>query len=66
MIAIKGRTMRPTDMAPGHSDAFRRDSVRIAQTSGLTTRQLSSDLGIGLSTRSKWVRAIAKEAKVPA
>ncbi|OIQ80638.1 transposase [mine drainage metagenome] len=53
-------------MAPRHSDEFKRDAVRIAQTSGLTMRQVSSDLGIGLSTLGKWVQAIAEEAKVPA
>lgn len=53
-------------MAPRHSEEFKRDAVRIAQTSGLTMRQVSSDLGIGLSTLGKWVRAIAEEAKVPA
>lgn len=29
-------------------------------------RQVSFDLGIGLSTLGKWVRAIAEEAGVPA
>jgi transposase len=28
-------------------------------------RQVASDLGIGLSTLGKWVRAIADEAKAP-
>ena len=37
-------------MAAIHSDEFKRDAVRIAQTSGLTRRQVASDLGIGLST----------------
>lgn len=53
-------------MAPRHSEEFKRDAVRIAQTSGLTMRQVASDLGIGLSTLGKWVRAIAEETKVPA
>ena len=67
-------------MAPRHSDAFKRDAVRIAQSlkdqkmirgivfpdNGLTMRQVALDLGIGLSTLGKWVRAIAEEAKVPA
>ena len=52
-------------MAPRHSEEFKRDAVRIAQTSGLTMRQVASDLGIGLSTLGKWLRAIAEEAKVP-
>ena len=53
-------------MAARHSDEFKRDAVRIAQTSGLSMRQVASDLGIGLSTPGKWIRAIAEEAKVPA
>jgi transposase len=53
-------------MAARHSDEFKRDAVRIALTSGLTTRQVASDLGIGLSTLGKWARAIADEAKAPA
>lgn len=48
-----------------HSDEFKRDAVRIALTSGLTRRQVASDLGIGLSTLGKWIRAISDEAKVP-
>ena len=57
--------MRPTDMAAIHSDEFKRDAVRIAQTSGLTTRQVSSDLGIGFSALSKWVKAVSDEAGPP-
>lgn len=45
---------------------FKRDAVRIAQTSGLTRRQVASDLGIGHSTLGKWVRVFSEEAKVPA
>jgi len=33
-------------MATIHSDGFKRDAVRIALTSGLTRRQVASDLGI--------------------
>ena len=32
-------------MAAIHSDAFKRDAVRIALTSGLTRRQVASDFG---------------------
>ena len=53
-------------MAAIHSDEFKRDAVRIALTSGLTRRPVASDLGIGLSTLGKWVRAVSEEAKVPA
>ena len=45
-------------MAATHGDEFKRDAVRIALTSGLTRRQVASDLGVGLSTLGKWIRAI--------
>ena len=35
---------------------FKRDAVRIALTSGLTRRQVASDLGVGVSTLNKWVK----------
>ena len=57
--------MRPTDMAAIHSDEFKRDAVSIAQTSGLTRRQVASDLGVGLSTLNKWVKMVADEAGPP-
>ena len=41
-------------MAKRYTDAFRRDAVRMATTSGLTRPQLSSDLGGGQSTLRKW------------
>lgn len=53
-------------MAAIHSDEFKWDAVRIALTSGLTRRQVASDLGIGLSTLGKWVRAVSEEVKLPA
>jgi len=40
-------------MANGHSEEFKRDAVRIALTSGLTRRQVASDLGMGVSTLNK-------------
>ena len=43
-------------MAILHTDDFRREAVRIALTSGLTRRQVASDLGVGLSTLSKWIQ----------
>ena len=51
-------------MANGHSDEFRRDAVRIALTSGLTRRQVSADLGVGLSTLNKWIKVFGKDAVV--
>ena len=53
-------------MTVTHSDAFKRDAVRIAQTSSLTRRQVASDLGAGHSTLGKWVRVFSEDAKVPA
>ena len=43
-------------MANGHSEEFKRDAVRIALTSGLTRRQVASDLGMGVSTLNKWIK----------
>ena len=39
------------------TDEFRADAVRSALTSGLTRKQVASDLGVGLSTLNKWVTA---------
>ncbi len=39
------------------TDEFRADAVRIALTSGLSRKQVASDLGVGLSTLNKWVTA---------
>ncbi len=44
-------------MKTKRTDEFRADAVRIALTSGLTRRQVTSDLGVGLSTLIKWVMA---------
>jgi transposase len=49
-------------MAHRHSDEFKRDAARIALTSGLTRQQVSADLGVGLSTLNKWVKAFSEEA----
>ena len=43
-------------MAKRYTDEFGGDAVRIATTIGLTRRQLSSDLGVELSTLNKWVQ----------
>lgn len=43
-------------MAHGHTEEFRREAVRIALTSGLTRKQVASDLGIGFSTLAKWIQ----------
>jgi transposase len=43
-------------MATRYTDEFRRDAVRIAETSGLTRPQAASNFGIGLLTLNKWVQ----------
>ena len=48
-------------MAEKYSEEFQRDAVRIALTSGLTRKQVASDLGVGLSTLGKWVRRVQAE-----
>lgn len=54
-------------MANGHSEEFKRDAVRIALTSGLTRRQVASDLGMGVSTLNKWIKAAqdGEDASLP-
>jgi transposase len=37
-----------------HTDAFKREAVRLAASGGRTTTQIASDLGIGHSTLGKW------------
>ena len=39
------------------TDEFRQDAARIALTSGLTRKQVASDLGVGLSTLNKRITA---------
>ena len=39
------------------TDEFRQDAVRIALSSGLTRKQVADDLGVGMSTRNKWITA---------
>ena len=38
------------------SEEFKRESVRLVETSGLTIKQVAEDLGIGLSTLTRWLR----------
>ena len=42
-------------MAKDRGAEFRKEVVRLAQNSGLTRKQLSADLGVGLSTHNRWV-----------
>lgn len=44
-------------MGMKRTEEFRQDAVRIALASGLTRRQVASDLGVDLSTLNKWITA---------
>ncbi|APX16629.1 Transposase [Phaeobacter inhibens] len=52
-------------MGTKRTDEFRADAVRIALASGLTRKQVASDLGVGLSTLNKWVTAYRDTEVVP-
>lgn len=52
-------------MAHRHTDEFRREAVRIALTSGLTRKQVASDLGVGFSTLAKWIQKSKPEDMPP-
>jgi transposase len=45
-------------MGQTRTDEFRKDAVRLALTSGLTRKQIASDLGVGMSTLNKWITAL--------
>lgn len=38
------------------TDEFKREAVRLAQTSGRTISEVAEDIGIGLSTLTRWKR----------
>jgi transposase len=42
-------------MGQKRTNEFRQDAVRIALTSGLTRKQVASDLGVRLSALNKWI-----------
>ena len=47
---------------------FRREAVRLALTSGRTRREIAEDLGIGLSTLTRWLgqeRDVRGPSEVP-
>ena len=54
-------------MSKQHTEAFKQEAVRIALTSGLPRRQVADDLGVGLSTLNKWIKAVrdADSAALP-
>jgi len=44
---------------------FRREAVRLNRESGRTVRQIAEDLGVGMSTLSKWRANDAKAGPAP-
>jgi len=38
------------------TEEFKRESIRLVETSGLTLKRVADDLGIGLSTLTRWKR----------
>ena len=38
------------------TDEFKHEAVRLVQSSGRTIAQVADDLGIGLSTLTRWIR----------
>lgn len=52
-------------MRTKRTDEFRADAVRIALTSGLTRKQVASDLGVSVSTLNKWITTHRDTEMVP-
>lgn len=53
-------------MARKRTPEFRAEAVRIALTSGLSRRQVASDLGIGFPTLSGWIQQDRRNPEKPA
>lgn len=45
---------------------FRSEAVRLALTSGLSRKQIASDLGVGFSTLSRWIQQDQSNPDKPA
>ena len=43
-------------MGQRYGEEFKREAVRLALMSGLSRKQISTDLGMGFSTLNKWVQ----------
>ena len=43
-------------MGQRNGEEFKREAVRLALTSGLPRKQISTDFGMGFSTLNKWVQ----------
>jgi transposase len=53
-------------MAHKHNEEFKREAIRMALTSGLTRKQVASDLGVGFSTLAKWIQRSRPDDLPPA
>ena len=53
-------------MAHKHNEEFKREAIRMALTSGLTRKQIASDLGVGFSTLAKWIQRSRPDDLPPA
>ena len=47
------------------TEDFKREAVRLTQTSGRTIGQVADDLGIGLSTLTRWKRFAGSHPQLP-
>src|SRR5580692_10802577 len=46
-----------------HGKTFKQEAVRLVQTSGKPLRQIADDLGIGMSTLSRWCAEAAENGE---
>jgi transposase len=46
-----------------HDKTFKQEAVRLVQTSGKPLRQIADDLGIGMSTLSRWCAEAAENGE---
>ena len=53
-------------MAQKHNEEFKREAIRMALTSGLTRKQVASDLGVGFLTLAKWIQRSRPDDLPPA
>jgi transposase len=51
-------------MGTVRTDEFRKDAARIALTSRLSRQQIADDLGVGISTLTKWITAHRATAEI--
>jgi len=52
-------------MGTKRTEEFKHEAVRIALTSGLTRKQVASDLNVGFSTLCKWIQQDRKDPEKP-